>query len=154
MNENVNQTCNKLSATSLIIQIHKFDRRNGSEKDIPFVDEVVEEGSLEIPEGVAEKCVSFDPQFVLRFDAAEKEGVGRIGRTLEQLGGEAISGTGLVFDGDNEGEDTFVDVVSGGQRDECSESEGFTFADAVMRANLLSETVLEGVVSSSELPLC
>ena len=119
-----------------------------------FVDEVVEEGSLEIPEGVEERCVSLDPQFVLRLDAAEKEGVGRIGRTLEKLGGEAVSGTELFFDGVNEVEDTFVDEVSGGQRDECSESEGFTFADAVMRANLLSETVLEDVVSSSELPLC
>ena len=75
-------------------------------------------------------------------------------RALEQLSGEVIAGTEPVFDADDEGEDTFVDVVGGEQRNEGAESEGFAFADALICANLLSETVLEGVVSSSELPLC
>ena len=34
------------------------------------------------------------------------------------------------------------------------ESEGFTFADNLQRADLLSETVLEGVVDTPDLPLC
>ena len=38
-------------------------------------------------------------------------------------------------------------------RDEGAESDGFTFADALMRANRLSETVLDGAVSSSDFPL-
>ena len=75
-------------------------------------------------------------------------------RALERLGGEVIAGTEPVFHADDEGEDTFVDVVGGGHRHEGAESAGFTFADALMRANLLSETVLEGVFSSCELPLC
>ena len=54
---------------------------------------------------------------------------------------------------DDDGEGSFVDVVGGEQGDEGAESEGFTFADALMRVNLLSETVLEGDVCSSELPL-
>ena len=70
------------------------------------------------------------------------------------MGGEVISGTEPVFDADDEGEDTFVDEVGSGQSDEGAESEDFTIAEALMIANLLSETVLEGVVSSSELPLC
>ena len=41
-----------------------------------------------------------------------------------------------------------------GHRDESAESEYFTFADALLRTNLLTKTVLEVVVSSSELPLC
>ena len=45
-------------------------------------------------------------------------------------------------------------VVGTGQRDEGAKSEGFNFTDALMRANLLSETILVSVVSSSELPLC
>ena len=45
-------------------------------------------------------------------------------------------------------------MVGTEQRDEGAESDGFTFADALMRANPLSETFLERVVSSSELPLC
>ena len=75
-------------------------------------------------------------------------------RTLEQLSDEIISGTELVFDADDEGEGTFVDVVGGGHKDDGVESEGFTFADALMRSNLLSDTVSEVIVSSSELPLC
>ena len=70
------------------------------------------------------------------------------------VGWRGHSGTDPVFDADNEGENTSVDGVGSRQRDDGAESEGFTFADALMRANMLSETVLEGVVSSSELPFC
>ena len=70
------------------------------------------------------------------------------------MGSEFVSGTEPVFDTDDESENTFGDVVGSGQRDEGAKSEGFTFTDALMRANLLSETVLAGVVSSSKLPLC
>ena len=55
---------------------------------------------------------------------------------------------------DDDGEDSFVDEVGGGQRDEGAESEGFTFEYVLISANRLSETVLEGFVSSSEWPLC
>ena len=75
-------------------------------------------------------------------------------RALEQLGSEVVSGTEPVFEADDEGEATFLDVDGGGQRVEGAECEGFIFADALMRANLLSEIALESVVSSSELPLC
>ena len=75
-------------------------------------------------------------------------------RALKQLGNEVIARTEPVFDADTEGEDTFVDVVGGEQREEGAESEWFTFTDALVSANLLSETLLEGVVGSSELPLC
>ena len=68
-------------------------------------------------------------------------------RTLERLGGEVISATEPIFDADDEGEDTIVDVASSGHRDEGAESEGLTFTDAFMRANLPSETLSEGVVS-------
>ena len=97
--------------------------------------------------------MSLDTPLVPSFDVAERDRVECVRRALEQLGGEIVPDTEPIFDADDEGEDTFVDVVGGGQRDEGSESEGFTFADALMRANLLSETVLVGVVASSELPL-
>ena len=35
-----------------------------------------------------------------------------------------------------------------------SESEGFTFADNLQRADLLSEALLEDVIDMPELPLC
>ena len=119
-----------------------------------FADEVGEEGALETDEGVVEKSVSLDPSFVPSFGVAEKEGVECVRRALEQLSSEVICGMKLVVDADDDGEDSFVDVVGGEERDEGADSEGFTFDDALMSANLLSETVLEGDVGSSELPLC
>ena len=59
-----------------------------------------------------------------------------------------------VLDAEDDGEDSFVDVVGGEQKDEGVESEGFTFADALKRANFLSETVLEVDVRASELQIC
>ena len=98
--------------------------------------------------------MSFGFTFVPIFDAAEREGVECVWRALEQLGGENFAGTESVFDADDEGEDTFEDVLGGEQRVEGAESAFFTFTDALMRANLLSETLLESAVSFSELPLC
>ena len=155
MNEYINPPCNSSLATSFINGMSSREEIEVG-RTFPFAepDEVVEEGALEIDERAVERISSLDPPFVLSFAAAEREGVQCARRTLEQLGGEVISATEPVFDEDDEGENTFVDVVGGGQRNEGAESEGFTFIDALMRANLLSETLLEGVVSSYELPVC
>ena len=42
--------------------------------------------------------------------------------------------------------DSFVDITGGLEKETGGESDGFTFADILQRANFLSETVLEGVV--------
>ena len=47
-----------------------------------------------------------------------------------------------------------VDVVGAEQRDDGSESEEFTRADALVCVKILSEFLLKDVFSSSELPLC
>ena len=119
-----------------------------------FADEVAEEGALEIDEGAVERSVSLDPPFLPSFDVAEREGEECVRRALQLLCSNAVCGTEPVLGADEDGEDSFVDVVGSDQRDEGAESEGFTFADALMRANLLSETVLERDVGSSKLPLC
>ena len=120
----------------------------------PFADEVVGEGAVESDEGVVERSVSLDPPFVPSFNVAEREGAECVPRALEQLKSEVICGMEPVLEGDDDGEDSFVNVVGGDQRDEGVESEGYTFADALMRANRLSETVLESDVGSFELPCC
>ena len=51
--------------------------------------------------------------------------------------------------GDN---DSFVDIMSGISAACGAESEGWTFADALVRANLAVETLAEGVVDTSRLP--
>ena len=87
----------------------------------------------------------------------EREGVECVRRVLEQLSSDAMENTERGVergDDDDDGQYSYVDVVGDVETDEGAVSEGFTFAEALMRANLLSETVLEGGVSSSELPLC
>ena len=109
---------------------------------------------MEVHKTGVEGSVSLDPPVVLGFDVAEKEGVTSVQRALEQLGSEVICGTEPVLGADDDGEDSFVDVVGGGKRDEVAVSEGFTCADALKRAKLVSETILERDVGSSELRLC
>ena len=115
----------------------------------PFADEVVEEGAWEIDERLIDRSVCLDPPFVLRFDAAEREGVECVRRALEQLGGEVASGTDPVFDKDDEGEVTLVDKEMKAQSLRVLLLLMLSFV-----RNLLSETVLEALVSSSQLPLC
>ena len=50
--------------------------------------------------------------------------------------------------------DSFVDIMGGLEKETGGESEGFTFEDILQRADFLSETVLEGVVDTPDLPLC
>ena len=56
-------------------------------------------------------------------------------------------------DSDYESEETFVDVV-GDVREQAAEFKRFTVSDTLIRANLLSQTVSESVVNTSELPVC
>ena len=50
--------------------------------------------------------------------------------------------------------DSFVDIMGGLDKEVGGEPEEFTFADILQRADPLSETVLEGVVDTPDLPLC
>ena len=50
--------------------------------------------------------------------------------------------------------DSFVDIMGGFERENGDESERFTFADILQRADLFSETALEGVVATPDLPMC
>ena len=135
--------------------MNSSERENELRRTSQFADDVVEEGALEIDERGVEESVSPVLPFVPDFSVVEWEGVECVRRVLEQLSGEVIDGTERALEGDDDdGNDSFVDVVGGEQTDEGAASEGFTFAEALMRANLLSETVLEGNVGSSELPLC
>ena len=132
-------------------------REDETERRSPFGNDVLEEGVLEIDEREFGESVSLVPPFVPDLSIAEREGVECVRRVLEQLSSEAIEGSELALergDGDDDENDSFVDVVGDEETDEGAVSEGFTFAEALMRANLLSETVLEGGVGSSEMPLC
>ena len=53
----------------------------------------------------------------------------------------------------SEGE-SFIDIMGSLEEEVGSESEELTLADILRRADPLSETVLEGMVGVSDLPLC
>ena len=123
----------------------------------PFGDDVLEEGVLEIDEREVEESASPVPPFAPDLSVAEREGVECVRRVLEQLSGEATESAERVVERDNDDDDghcSYVDVVGDEETDEGAVSEGFTFAEALIRANLLPETVFEGGVGSSEMPLC
>ena len=158
MKKYVNPPCNSSLATSFIILtkiMSSSEKENEVGRASPFADDVVEEGALEIDEREVGKSGSPVPPFAPNLSVAEREGVECVRRVLEQLSGEVIDSTKRALERDaDDGNDSFVNVVGDEQTDEGAVSEGFTFAEALMRANLLSETVLEGGVGSSELPLC
>ena len=158
MNEYVNPPCNSSLATSFIILtkiLSSSERENEVGRTSPFADDVAEEGALEIDEREVEESVPPVPPFVPNLSVAEREGVECVRWVLEQLSSEVIDGTERALErDDDDGNDSFVDVVGDEQIDQGAVSEGFTFAEALMRANLLSERVLEEDVGSSELPLC
>ena len=108
------------------------ERENEVGRTSPFV----EEGALEIDEREVEESVSPVPPFVPNLSVAEGEGVECVRRVLEQLSSEVIDGTERTFErDDDDGNDSFVDVVGDEQTDEGAVSEGFTSAEALMRGS-------------------
>ena len=77
----------------------------------------------------------------------DEECVGESGNTVS---GEEI--TVGYREGEADDNDSFVDIMSGISAAGGAESEGWTFADALVRANLSVETLAEGVVGTSRLP--
>ena len=70
---------------------------------------------------------------------------------------ESVPGVGMdvdrVAEEASEWEMRSVDIMGGNQREIEGFWEGFTFADILQRAELLSDTLLE-IVDTPELPLC
>ena len=77
----------------------------------------------------------------------DEECVGESGDVVS--GGESTVG---YREGEGDDNDSFVDIMSGIIAAGGAESEGWTFADALVRASLSVETLAEGVVGTSRLP--
>ena len=107
-----------------------------------------DERELAIDESVPQSNAVPKFQFVPDLDVVIREGEECVRRALEEV--EASdSRTEEASEGDS-----FVDIMGGLENENGRESEGFTFADILQSADLLSETVLEGVVATLDLPLC
>ena len=124
-----------------------------SEKEVgittPFGGSVAsDEPELAIDEGVPEISVVPNLQFVPDSNVVIQEGEECVRRVLEET--EASdSRTEEASEGDS-----FIDIMGGLDKEVGGESEGFTFADILRRADPASETVMEGVVGVPDLPLC
>ena len=81
--------------------------------------------------------------------AAVEEGEECVGEFSSPVAGEESAARHLE---EAEDKDSFVDIMSGKTAVGGAESEGWTFADALARANLSVETLAEGVVDTSRLP--
>ena len=69
--------------------------------------------------------------------------------------GNAVSGKESTVgyrEGEADDNDSFLDIMSGISAAGGAESEGWKFADALVRANLSVETLAQGVVGKSRLP--
>ena len=103
---------------------------------------------LAIDEGVPESSVVPNLHFVPDSSAVIREGEECVRRALEE-----VEASNSRTEEASE-EDSFVDIMGSLDKEVGGESEGFTFADILRRADPLSETVLEGVVGVPDLPLC
>ena len=107
-----------------------------------------DEPELAIDEGVPESSVVPSFQFVPDSNLVIQEGEECVRRVLEEIEAND-SRTEEASVGES-----FVDIIGGLDKEVGSESEGFTLADILRRADPLTETVLEGVVGVLDLPLC
>ena len=95
-----------------------------------------DERELVIDDGVSGSSAFHNLQFVPDLNVVVSEGEECMRRALEEI--EASDGLAEEASGG----DSFVDIMGGLEKGTGGESEGFTFADILQRADLLSETVL------------
>ena len=103
---------------------------------------------LAIDEGVPESSVVPNLKLVPDSNVVNQEGEECVSRVLEEI--EASDNrTEEASEGDS-----FVDIMGSLDKEVGFESEGFTFADVLRRADPLPESVLEAVVGVLDLSLC
>ena len=105
-------------------------RENEVGRRSPFGDDVLEEGVLEIDEREVEESASPVPPFAPDLIVVEREGVECVRRGLERLSSEAMESADRMVEQDDkedDGHDSYVDVVGDEETDEGAVSEGFHF---------------------------
>ena len=108
------------------------------------------EGELAIDETTSTVSLVANVRVVPGVSAVVEEDEGCVGESGKAVSGE--ESTVGYREGEADDNDSFVDIMSGITVAGGAESEGWTFADALVRANLSVETLAEGVVGTSRLP--
>ena len=109
------------------------------------------EGELAIDETASTVSLIPNVCVVPGVSAAVEESGECIGEFVSPVTGEESAARHL--EGEADDNDSLVDIMSGITAVGDAESEGWTFADALARANLSVETLAEGVVNTSRLVL-
>ena len=118
-----------------------------------FFTEVVSssaEGELAIDETASTVILTPNVCVVPGLSAAVEEGEECVGEFSSPVSGEESATCHL--EGKAVDNDSFVDIMCGITAVGGTVSKGWTFADALARANLSVETLVEGVVDTSHLP--
>ena len=110
------------------------------------------EGELAIDETTSTVSLAPNVCVVPGVSAVAEQNEDCVGEIASPLAGEESAA--CHSEGEAGDDDSFVDIMSGITAAGGAESEGWTFADAVVRANLSVETLAEGVVDKSRLPTC
>ena len=110
------------------------------------------EGELAIDETTSTVSLAPNVCVVPGVSAAVEEGEESVEESVDHASGEESAVRHLEGEADNN--DSFVDIMSGITAVGDAESEGWTFSDALARANLSVETLAEGVVDTSRWPTC
>ena len=108
------------------------------------------EGELAIDETTSTVSLAPNVCVVPGVSAAVEENEKCVGEVSSLVAGEESAARHL--EGEADDNDSFVDIMSGITVAGGAESKGWTFADALVRANLSVETLAEGVVDTSRLP--
>ena len=108
------------------------------------------EGELAIDETTSTVSLAPNICVVPGVSAAVEEDEECVGEVASPAAGEESAARHL--EGEADDNDSFVDIMSGITVARRAESEGWTFADALVRANLSVETLADGVVDTSRLP--
>ena len=107
-----------------------------------------DERELAIDEGVSASSAVRSSQFFPDLNVVVMERDECVRRALKEV--EANDGRAEEASGG----DSFVDIMGSLGKETGGESKGFTYEDILQNAELLSETELEGVVNTPDLPLC
>ena len=117
-----------------------------------FTEGVSSSAEVELAIDETTSTVSLAPNVhvVAGVSAAVEEGEECVGEFSSPVSGE--EGAVRRLEGEADDNDSFADIMSGITAEGGAESESWTFADALARANLAVETLAEGVVDTSRLP--
>ena len=108
------------------------------------------EGELAIDETASRVSLAPHVCVVPGVSAAVEEGEKCVGEFSSPVSGEESAV--LHLEGEVDDNDSFVDIMSAVTAVGGAESKGWTFADALARADLSMETLAEGVLDTSRLP--